>query len=247
MQPLIGITPSPSTDTMGHGTFHRYCLSRTYVDSIRAAGGTPVVVPTDKPELKEILSRLDGLVLSGGGDLDPALFGDTEVHETTYGIDEERDSFEIEAFRFARDHDIPTLCICRGIQVMAIAQGGTLYQDIPSQVPNAIEHRQHNAGRTRDEAGHSVSISENNPLREIVGRPSFDVNSFHHQCVKEPGDRLVIVATATDDVIEALWHPDMQFGLGVQWHPEMLSGHFPAHASIFRAFVNEAARVPATK
>lgn len=247
MKPLIGITPSPSLDTMGHGTFYRYCLSRTYVDSVRAAGGTPVILSTVSAELADTLPRLDGLLLSGGGDLDPAAYGDVHVHETTYGIDDERDNFEITAFRHALEHDLPALCICRGIQVMAVAQGGTLVQDISTQVPGAIEHRQHKAGKMRDDLGHAVAVAARNPLYEIVGGPAFDVNSFHHQSVKDPGHDLEIVATAADGVIEALWHPAMRFGLGVQWHPEMLTAHLPSHAALFAAFVTAAAAVPASR
>ncbi|MDQ3658033.1 MAG: gamma-glutamyl-gamma-aminobutyrate hydrolase family protein [Chloroflexota bacterium] len=247
MKPLIGITPSPSTDTMGHGAFHRYCLARTYVDSVRAAGGIPVILPTDRTDLTETLSRLDGLLLSGGGDLDPATYGDADVHEKTYGIDDERDSFETLAFSHALDHDLPTLCICRGIQVMAVAQGGSLVQDIPSQVTNALEHRQHNIGKMRNDVSHTVTIAANNPLRDIVGESTFEVNSFHHQSVKDPGQDLEIIAEAEDGVIEALWHPAMCFGLGVQWHPEILASHHSRHAALFAAFVAASAAVPASR
>ncbi len=247
MKPLIGITPSPSLDTMGHGEFYRYCLSRTYVDSIRAAGGTPVILPTHHADLVDTLARLDGLLLSGGGDLDPATYGKTDVHEKTYGIDEQRDTFEILAFRHAVEEDLPTLCICRGIQVMAVAQGGTLVQDIPTMIVRAIEHRQHNAGKMRDEVGHTVSVAENTPLHDIVAQSAFEVNSFHHQSIREAGRDLQVIATAKDGVIEALWHPAMRFGLGVQWHPEMLAGHLPQHAALFAAFVAAAASVPASR
>jgi len=246
MKPLIGITPSPSSDAMGHGTFYRYCLSRTYVDAVRAAGGTPVILPTDTAELADTLPRLDGLLLSGGGDLDPATYNDPSLHETTYGIDDERDAFELAAFRLAVKDDIPTLCICRGIQVMAVAQGGTLVQDIPTQVPGAIEHRQHHAGQTRDDVGHTVTISANTPLHDITGASTFEVNSFHHQAVASPGRDLEVIAAAEDDVIEALWHRGMRFGLGVQWHPEMLAHLIPDHAALFSAFVVAAAAVPSS-
>jgi putative glutamine amidotransferase len=232
---------------MGHGDFYRYCLARTYVDSIRAAGGTPVILPTDRADLFDTLPRLDGLLLSGGGDLDPVTYGDVDVHERTYGIDDERDTFETLAFRHAVEEDMPTLCICRGIQVMAVAQGGTLVQDIPTMIDGAIEHRQHNAGKTRDEVSHAVSVADNTPLHDIVGRATFDVNSFHHQSVRKPGRDLQVIATAGDGVIEALWHPGMRFGLGVQWHPEMLASHFPQHAALFAAFVEAAALVPASR
>lgn len=241
MKPLIGITPSPSSDEMGHGVFYRYALSRTYVDSIRAAGGIPIILPTDRAEFDEILPRLDGLLLSGGGDIAPSRFNDDTVHEATYGIDDERDSFEIGAFKWAASADMPILCICRGIQVMAVAEGGTLWQDIPTQVGEQVEHRQQRAGKMRDDLGHGVRVTAGTPLHEILGAESLEVNSFHHQSVRDPGTILKVAATADDGVIEALYHPGLRFGLGVQWHPEMLSGLYPQHATIFTAFVNAAA------
>lgn len=246
MKPLIGITPTPSLDQMGHGDFYRYCLSRTYVDSVRAAGGVPVILPTDSTELGDILPRLDGLLLSGGGDLDPVTYHDSTLHETTYGIDGERDDFELAAFRYALAADLPTLCICRGIQVMAVAQGGTLVQDVATQIPGAFEHRQHQAGKMRDEVSHTVNIQPNTPLHDVVGELSIDVNSFHHQAVKTPGTILEVIATAEDGVIEALCHPRMRFGLGVQWHPEMLAHLRPDHAALFSTFITAAATMPAS-
>lgn len=240
MKPLIGITPSPTEDQMGHGTFYRYALSRTYVDSVRVAGGVPVILPTDDQDVYDILPRLDGLLISGGGDLDPKLYGASEIHPATYGIDSERDSFEIEAFRYAETHDLPTLCICRGIQVMAVTMGGELEQDIPSAAPQHLEHRQHHAGKMREDVSQTVTIVPGNPLAESIGADHLDVNSFHHQAVKSAGPTLVTVATAEDGVIEALWHPGMRFGLGVQWHPEMLAARIPEHAAIFQALVDAA-------
>lgn len=130
---------------------------------------------------------------------------------------------------------------------MAVAQGGSLVQDIPSQVTNAIEHKQHHIGKMRDDVSHTVTIAENNPLREIVDESIFAVNSFHHQSVKDPGQDLEIVAQADDGVIEALWHPAMRFGLGVQWHPELLASHLPRHTALFAAFVAASAAVPASR
>src|SRR5699024_1761652 len=131
--------------------------------------------------------------------------------------------FEVGAFRKAASADMPILCICRGIQVMAVAEGGTLWQDIPSQLGEQVEHRQQRAGKMRDALGHGVSVTEGTPLHEIVGVESLEVNSFHHQSVKDPGPTLEVAATADDGVIEALYHPGLRFGLGVQWHPEMLA------------------------
>lgn len=238
MKPLIGITPSPSSDQMAHGTFYRYALSRTYTDAIHAAGGIPVILPVSEPDLDAVLGRIDGLLLSGGGDIDPGRFSEKAVHPRTYGITAERDAFEIAAFRTAVERDIATLCICRGIQVMSVAQGGTLHQHIPDDVPGEIGHRQQERGRTRDDLGHTVRLTDGpHLLRSILGKDQLEVNSFHHQSVATPGKHLRIVATSSDGVVEALWHPGMRFGLGVQWHPEMLAHLHADHAALFAAFI----------
>lgn len=237
-KPLIGITPSPGLDQASHGTFYRYSLSRTYTDALRQAGGTPVILPVGAQNVDEILSELDGLLLSGGGDIDPAAFGDSTVHERTYGVDLDRDRFELDAFRWAVANDLPTFCICRGIQSMNVAMGGTLHQHIPDDVPDAIEHRQSTLGKTIGETSHQVTfVAGQHPIRASLGGDTMEVNSFHHQSVGRPADELEVIATSADGVIEALWHPDMTYGLGVQWHPEMLAPTFPQHAQLFDAFV----------
>ena len=238
MKPLIGITPSASLDDAPHGTFFRYALARTYVDAVQAAGGIPVILPESEQDVATLLERLDGLILSGGGDLDPNTFGESEIHPRTYGIDPERDQFEIAAWHYAVEQDLPTLCICRGIQVMNVAQGGTLIQHLPAPGSRDIAHRQHERGKGRDDVGHPVTLADgDHPLRHMLDRESVDVNSFHHQAVLAPGRDLEVIATAPDGVIEALWHPAMRFGLGVQWHPEMLAASFPEHAALFEALV----------
>jgi len=223
---------------MPHGTFYRYALSRTYTDAIHAAGGIPVVLPESESHIVALLDRLDALVLSGGGDIDPARFNDSTVHPKTYGVSDERDAFEIAAFRAAVERDLPTLCICRGIQVMSVSQGGTLHQHIPDDILGEIGHRQHEKGKSRDDVGHSVRLAEGpHLLRSILGKDEIEVNSFHHQAVASPGDRLQVVATSSDGVIEALWHPGMRFGLGVQWHPELLAHAHQDHAALFSALL----------
>lgn len=238
MKPLIGITPSLGTDTMAHGTFDRFSLSRTYTDAIDAAGGIPVILPVSGRNAEVIFDRIDGLLLSGGGDVNPARFNETVVHPKTYGVSDERDAFEMAAFRAAAERDLPALCICRGIQVMTVAQGGTLHQHIPDDVPNAIGHRQHEHGRTRDEVGHTVSVAAGpHLLRSILDKNEVEVNSFHHQAVAVPGNLLEVLAISSDGVIEALAHTGMRFGLGVQWHPEMLATTHADHAALFGAFI----------
>jgi putative glutamine amidotransferase len=246
MKPRIGITPSPSTDDLGYATFYRFCLSDTYVRSVIAAGGIPVILPTIVDDIAESLAAIDGLILSGGGDMDPTLFGDTESHPRTYGIDDARDSFEIAAYTIARQRDLPVLCICRGIQVMNVALGGTLYQDVADQVHNSIVHRQSELGKTRDDTCHTVFLKPgDNPIRSMVGTDQLETNSYHHQSVNDIAPGLRLAATTGDGVVEALWDPQMRFGIGVQWHPEMLASHRPEHAVFFRALVEQAALVTA--
>jgi len=243
MKPLIGITATPQDIAFDHGVFHRHCLSDTYSRSIIASGGIPVIIPSAIEDVGSLFDTLDGIVFSGGGDLDPSLFG-ADRHPETDGIDAERDAFELAAAREAVARDIPTLGICRGIQVINVALGGTLFQDIDSEVPSAIEHRQHKEGKDRDDLGHLVSLAPGaHPLRDILGKDSLQTNSFHHQAVKVPAHELEVIATTADGIIEAMWYPGMRFGLAVQWHPEMLSTNYGDHAKIFAAFVSAAARV----
>lgn len=238
MKPLIGITPSIGADEMPHGTFPRFGLSRTYTDAIHAAGAVPIILPESEQDVVAVLDRLDGLLLSGGGDIDPVRFSAPTVHPRTYGISEERDSFEIAAFAAAVDRDLPTLCICRGIQVMSVAMGGTLHQHIPDDVPDEIGHRQHEHGKMRDDVWHDVRLTTGSHLlRSILDTDEIAVNSFHHQAVAVPGTGLDVLGWSPDGVVEALGHPGMRFGLGVQWHPEMLFRIRQDHAALFTAFV----------
>jgi putative glutamine amidotransferase len=132
-KPIIGITPSPMEDTQAHGSFRRYAAATTYTEAIEAAGGVPIVIPPQVGNIQEIISVVDGLLISGGGDVRPDRYGDDEVHATTYGIHDLRDELEIALVREATTHDIPMLCICRGIQVLNVALGGTLIQDVADQ------------------------------------------------------------------------------------------------------------------
>lgn len=245
MKPVIGISPSASTDELSHATFYRFSLASTYTEAVRRAGGIPVLIPPYVDDLTEHFEFIDALILSGGGDIDPALFNETEVHPKTNRIDSNRDSHEIAAYNEARKRDLPTLCICRGIQVMNVAAGGDIVQHIPDAVSADVGHRQHELGKKQDETSHPVDIAtEPNLLRRLIDRDRFEVNSYHHQSVGSPAESLEVVATAEDGVIEALWDPTMRFGLGVQWHPEMLAHRYPDHERLFTALVAEATSRP---
>ena len=241
-RPVIGITPSASDVTLDHGTFGRYALGRTYTDAVRLAGGLPVILPPGEPDVDMLLDHLDGVILSGGGDIDPCAYGDPVCHPKTYGVDTERDQFELDIVRAARDRDLPLLGICRGIQVFNVALGGTLVQDIEDQLDSTINHRQQTDGLGRDDTSHHVAIAPDTPLCDLLGVPSLAVNSFHHQAIRDPSPDLEVIARAADGLIEAVWYPAMRFCLAVQWHPEMLAAAHPPHLAIFGGLVAATAR-----
>lgn len=235
-RPLIGITPTPSTATFDHGTFYRYCLSDTYVSSVWRAGGNPIILPWVAEDPTEILDSIDGLIVSGGGDINPAMFGQA-LHETTKGVDDARDAFESVLVRAAAERDMPTLAICRGIQVMGVAFGGTIHQHVPD-VANGVEHRQHEVGFTQHQVSHRVALAPApNPIARILGKDELMVNSFHHQSLADVPAPLMLAGQADDGIVEAIWHEGMTFGIGVQWHPEMLAATHDDHARFFNAFI----------
>lgn len=237
MKPLIGISPSPTESTFGHGHFRRYALADTYTKAVIAAGGIPVILPAHPHAIDDILDALDGIIFSGGGDIDPKYWNE-EKHPAADGFDDERDAFELSAVPKVVKRDMPMLGICRGIQTINVALGGALIQDIANQVPNALQHRQHMDGKMRDALSHTVTIIEGeNPLYRIHRNATMQTNSFHHQAIREPAQGLEVIATAQDGVIEAMWHRGMTFGLAVQWHPEMLAEEDGDQAALFAALV----------
>lgn len=239
-KPVIGITPTPMDDTQDHGTFHRYAIADHYTRAVEAAGGVPIVIPPQDGNIGQILDLIDGLLLSGGGDIDPALYEDPYVHEKTYGIHKGRDRLEIELARHVVERDIPTLCICRGIQILNAALGGTLYQDIASEFSDAIVHRQQEQQIPKEEPGHTVTVEPDSLLASTYAASEIMVNSFHHQSLKEVASALRVSAVAPDGTIEAVEHPDRTWILAVQWHPEMMFQTHPNHLSPFSALIEHA-------
>ncbi len=243
-RPLIGITPGQSISSPERGSQYRYCLSDNYVRAVWQGGGNPIILPWVSDTPAAILDEIDGLVLSGGGDILPSRFGQDQ-HKETDRIDEARDEFEIALMQAAATRDMPTLTICRGIQVMNVAFGGTLIQHVPD-VTTDIEHRQDRLDIPRETPSHRVTL-ENvpNPVSEIIGTTELMTNSFHHQALDDIAAPLRIAGRADDGIVEAVWHPGMSFGIGVQWHPEGHAATLPEHARLFSALV-DAARTPAT-
>jgi putative glutamine amidotransferase len=216
-----------------------------YEESIRRAGGEAWVVESGTNAPAEVMRRAAGVLLAGGGDVDPSHFGEAP-HPTFDPAESGRDDYEIELIRLALERDLPLLAICRGIQVLNVARGGTLVQDIPTELPGALEHKLAVPPHNAFDLAHEVWIERDSLLSRLAGdsqksRDTVDVNSRHHQAVKVLGEGLITTATAPDGVIEAIEDPSRRFCLGVQWHPENFyrTGEF---RSLFEGFL-EACKV----
>jgi len=240
MKPVIGITPSPSIDAQPHGEFLRHVLNEAYASAVDAAGGVPVILPPRPDNIDRLLDLVDGLLLSGGADLDPARYGESDLHPTTYGIDPTRDRFELALVAAAVEADLPLLGICRGMQVLNVALGGSLIQDIPSRVATTIAHRQHETGLPPDAVGHEVVPSGHPAVAAVFDGSTLGVNSFHHQAIERLAPSLIPVAHAADGVIEAVVRPESRFLVGLQWHPELMYRKHPEHLQPFAALVSAA-------
>lgn len=225
--PLIGIS---SYDRDGDP--ESFSLPVGYVDAVRKAGAIPVILPSGEPSPERFLDLVDGLILSGGGDLSPATYGGTG-HETVYLVSEERDQFELALTKAAlRRHDVALLFICRGMQVLNVACGGTLHVHVPDRFGDQVNHRLPPRLPTR----HPARVDPDSFLAEVLGETRIGVCSWHHQAVDRLGDGLRAVAWADDGVVEAVEHTERSWCIGTQWHPEMqLDETHPA--KLFRAFI----------
>ena len=241
MTPLIAITCSRKIGgawgEYDPGHFMDYTFDH-YSRAVISCGGAPVLVPAacDRKTLERILPAADGLLLTGGPDVHPRFYGEEPVPGLGE-VDEPLDRMELEAARVAIEMDLPLFAVCRGIQVLNIAMGGTVFQDIESQVPECIGHRQNAAKSTTT---HTVQIERPSLLHDILRRRRIQVNGKHHQAVKNVGEDLVVAARAPDGIIEALFAPTHRFVLGVQWHPEGTFSEDVFSRKLFAAFVRAA-------
>lgn len=196
--------------------------SLSYVDAVLRAGAVPLLIPhlTDNALLRSVFERLDGLLLPGGGDIDPVRYGQLR-HEKCGAISAERDEIDLTLARWAAEEGKPLLAICRGIQVLNVALGGTLIQDIQALVPGAEKHDWF-PGYPRDYLPHTVSVYPQTRLSSLVGPGSLPVNSLHHQAIKDVAPGLTVAARSPDQIVEAVELADHPFALAVQWHPEEL-------------------------
>lgn len=231
--PLIGIT----TGYAWHGE-SVVELAKRYVDAVARVGGVPVTLaPTEDPNMiAQYVERLDGLIISGGKDIPPPLYGEQAIPETD-ALPEDRPLFEIGLVRRFREMDKPVLGICYGCQLLNVAFGGTLIQDVPSQVQNSLQHRRTSSAEPH--ARHRVTLREGSLLRQILGRNEVEIVSSHHQAVKQPASCFKVTATAPDGVVEAIEVEDAHFFVGVQWHPEMDPEAEATHA-LLHAFIRAA-------
>ncbi len=230
--PLIGVSTSI---TVGKDPERAY-VNSAYLHAIQQAGGVPVALPPQlsAASLERIAKELGGLLLTGGGDVDPARFGEAP-HPTVYEVAPARDTLETSAVQIALDRRLPVLAVCRGIQVLNVALGGSLYQDVGTDPGTELRHSQQ---EPRDQPTHKVTVEPRSRLAKVLGTDEIEVNSMHHQAVKALGRGLVAVAWAPDQIIEGVELADpSRFVLGVEWHPEELVGHSEPARRLFAALV----------
>ena len=231
--PLIGITTERETNSFGTVVI---AMSEAYSQAVAQAGGIPVLIPLmlGCEQIQALLPSLDGILLSGGGDVEPQRYHTASTAKVKY-VDPDRDRVEIALVEGVIANEIPFLGICRGIQVLNVALGGTLFTDIADLLPNALKH-DYFPDWPRDHLAHEVHVQTGSILNEILAADTIQVNSLHHQGIDRLAPGLEAIARAPDGLIEAVVLPDHPFGLAVQWHPENLTAHAPFRAS-FRAFV----------
>lgn len=237
MKALIGVTSTPRQIRIEFATLAHEALPEMYLDLLRAAGAMPVVLPVHENFEPDLLERLDGVVLTGGGDVDPSEYR-RRRSSLTRGVDLRRDRFELNLIRAAVARDMPILAICRGIQVMNVALGGSLVQDIDAQLPGALRHYELEHW---DRVVHPVRFEPGSLLTHVLGE-EIGVNSMHHQTIETLGDGLVIVGRSPDGLVEAVELPRLHFGVGIQWHPECLGVAHPSF-KLFQIFVDAAREV----
>lgn len=232
IKPIIGIGSDVQSP---EGERERAFTYLTYVEAVRRAGAIPVLIPPQPENAEQLMRELDGFLLAGGDDCDPAVYGE-ERHPTVDPMDVRRQANDLALAEAARKHDVPMLGICLGLQVMNVAAGGTLIQDIDSEHDTEIRH----ASVPEDRARHDVIIEKGTQLAGVLPALELNVNSSHHQAIRRVGQGLRVTALAPDGIVEGVEDPKHPFYLGVQWHPEDMTGERSGSA-LFTAFI-EAAR-----
>lgn len=234
-RPAVGITP----DAEGEGESARLFLKTAYAEAVLRAGGLPFVlaVTTDVGVVDAYLDRVSAVVVTGGAfDVPSEAYGEAP-REGLGPLNPARTAFETLLLQVALRRRLPLLGICGGMQLLNVVLGGTLYQDLHRELPDAKEHEQRNA---RSQPSHPVEVHDGSALAEVLGRGQLMVNSTHHQAVSKLGPSLKVSATAPDGVVEAIESTEHPFALGVQWHPELLLQSMPLQLGLYRALVQKA-------
>lgn len=239
-RPLVGI-PTWNDDSVFYPGVELYGINVSYVNTLRKAGALPILVPLhmDKDSLRGIFERLDGIFLAGGGDIAPRVYN-PKSREAFDSSDIERDITELTLVKWALDANMPVLGVCRGIQIINIACGGSLYHDLSKERPGEIRHDYIGPDYKRDQISHEVTFPTSGYLSDIFGA-STGVNSMHHQGVAEVGMGLQVAATSADGLTEAVHSTEHRFVLGTQWHPEELMKTDTRHKTVFNDFLCAAA------
>lgn len=228
MKPIIGILTEVDLDKNTRVLF-------PYVKAIERSGGVPIVLPYAEGEgtRESFIAMCDGFLFAGGSDINPERYGD-EVRNIFGELMLHRDEMDFDMFTRAFEAKKPILAICRGAQLANAALGGKLYQDIPTEIPSDIQHRQVEA---KNAHSHYANLAEGTPLRSLMGRERIRINSFHHQALKTLGKGLLPMATADDGLVEAIYYDGEQYLVGYQWHPERLYDSDDYHRLIFDDFI----------
>lgn len=237
-RPIIGI---PTDVASPEGQRERAFTYLTYVEAVKRAGAIPLLIPPQPENASDIVEAIDGVLLAGGFDCDPSLYGE-EAHESVEMMDVRRQDNELAMAKAAHARGIPTLGICLGMQMMNVAAGGSLVQDIDSSIDTDIRH----ASIPEDRARHDVIVDGDSRLATMLPSLEFNVNSSHHQAVARVGEGLRVTAHAPDKVVEAIEDPQHPFFIGVQWHPEDMKGEASA-GTLFAAFIEAAKRYAAQR
>ena len=243
MKPLIGITAGTIYNKERPYSPFTYGQMHTYVEAVSEAGGLPVIIPilTDDAEAHELFARLDGILFAGGEDISPAYYHQENRHAKV--IDEPRDAHEMRLMKWALETGMPILAICRGMQLLNIARGGTLYQDLQAELPAAHNHDGYLDVKDTKHLAHTLKIEANSTLGKLVGE-TIKSNTHHHQAVNQVGDGLFVNAHADDGVVEGIEDMSQAFVLGIQCHPESLFNTVqPEWQPVFDAFISASKRV----
>jgi putative glutamine amidotransferase len=241
-RPVIGVTTQTlhAIEGIPKGLPESWVMNQRYFRAVTALGGAPVMLPLfddDLETVRAVYDRMDGLLIPGGVDMQPATYGE-DMRPEVGRLDPARDTVELQLVRWAIADGMPVLGLCRGAQVINVAAGGSLYQDIPAQLGTSLVHDCYpTKGFARDHHAHPVALTPGSRLAALLARSSVPVNSMHHQSVKTLGAGLVVSAVAPDGVVEAVEGTGEAFVVGVQWHPEVFDAADPSTRPLFEGFV----------